>query len=51
MLVAGLMQHAADPFGKKEKALLYFDTLPAGWIWKIWLGFGGSQMSNRWKFG
>ena len=23
MLVAGLMQHAADPFGKKEKALLY----------------------------
>lgn len=24
MLVAGLMQHAADPFGKKEKALLYF---------------------------
>lgn len=23
MLVAGLVQHAADPFGQKEKALLY----------------------------
>ena len=37
--------------GKGATVFCYFDTLPAGWIWKIWLGFGGSQMSNRWKFG